>query len=299
MAILPSFLKKGDTIALIATARKISLEELLPAIQTIEKWGLKAITAPNLFNTENQFAGSDEERASDLQWAINNNNVKAVLCVRGGYGTVRIIDKIDFTSFVKNPKWIIGYSDITVLHQHVHANFNVATLHATMPINFLKNEEATDSLRKTLFGEVLDYTTETHILNREGETSGELIGGNLSLIYALCGSKSDINTENKILFIEDLDEYLYHIDRMMLNLKRSGKLAHLKGLVVGGMTDMKDNTIPFGKTAEEIILDAVKEYDYPVCFNFPAGHIDRNLALVFGKPYTLNVSKNHIRLKFT
>jgi muramoyltetrapeptide carboxypeptidase len=299
MAILPSFLKKGDTIALIATARKISLEELLPAIQTIEKWGLKAITAPNLFNTENQFAGSDEERASDLQWAINNNNVKAVLCVRGGYGTVRIIDKIDFTSFVKNPKWIIGYSDITVLHQHVHANFNVATLHATMPINFLKNEEATDSLRKTLFGEVLDYTTETHILNREGETSGELIGGNLSLIYALCGSKSDINTENKILFIEDLDEYLYHIDRMMLNLKRSGKLAHLKGLVVGGMTDMKDNTIPFGKTAEEIIFDAVKEYDYPVCFNFPAGHIDRNLALVFGKPYTLNVSKNHIRLKFT
>lgn len=299
MAILPSFLKKGDTIALIATARKISLEELLPAIQTIEKWGLKAITAPNLFNTENQFAGSDEERASDLQWAINNNNVKAVLCARGGYGTVRIIDKIDFTSFVKNPKWIIGYSDITVLHQHVHANFNVATLHATMPINFLKNEEATDSLRKTLFGEVLDYTTETHILNREGETSGELIGGNLSLIYALCGSKSDINTENKILFIEDLDEYLYHIDRMMLNLKRSGKLAHLKGLVVGGMTDMKDNTIPFGKTAEEIIFDAVKEYDYPVCFNFPAGHIDRNLALVFGKPYTLNVSKNHIRLKFT
>ena len=298
MAVLPPYLKPGDSIALIATARKITQEELFPSIQLIKSWGLQVITAPNLYKQENQFAGSDEERAADLQWALDNENIKAVLCVRGGYGTVRIIDKIDFSKFSKQPKWIIGYSDVTVLHQHIQANFNVATLHATMPINFFKNEEATESLRKALFGEQLNYEINPHSLNREGEAEGELIGGNLSLIYALCGSKSDINTDGKILFIEDLDEYLYHIDRMMMNLKRSGKLTNLKGLVVGGMSDMKDNAIPFGKTAEEIILDAVKEYNYPVCFDFPSGHIDRNLALLFGKTYSLSVTKNHTHLKF-
>ena len=299
MAILPPYLKPGDSVALIATARKISHEELLPSIQLIQNWGLNVVTAPNIYKQENQFAGSDNERAADLQWALDNENIKAVLCVRGGYGTVRIIDKIDFSKFCRNPRWIIGYSDVTVLHQHIYTNFNVATLHATMPINFFKNEEATESLRKSLFGEELNYKVNPHHLNREGETEGELIGGNLSLIYALCGSQSDINTDGKILFIEDLDEYLYHVDRMMLNLKRSGKLAKLKGLVVGGMTDMKDNTIPFGKNAEEIIYDAVKEYNYPVCFGFPAGHIDQNLALVFGNIYSLSVSKNHIHLKIT
>jgi len=298
MSVLPTYLKPGDSIALIATARKISQEELLPSIQLIESWGLNVVTAPNLYNQENQFAGGDEERAADLQWALDNENIKAVLCVRGGYGTVRIIDKIDFNIFSKQPKWVIGYSDVTVLHQHIYSNFNVATLHATMPINFFKNQEATESLRKALFGEHLYYEVNSHQLNREGETEGELIGGNLSLIYALCGSKSDIDTDGKILFIEDLDEYLYHVDRMMMNLKRSGKLDKLKGLVVGGMSDMKDNTIPFGKTAEEIIFDAVKEYHYPVCFDFPAGHIDRNWALVFGNKYSLSVSKNHTHLKF-
>jgi len=299
MAVLPPYLKPGDSIALIATARKISPEELLPSIELIESWGLNVVTAPNLYKQENQFAGSDEDRAADLQWALDNENIKAILCVRGGYGTVRIIDKIDFSKFGKQPKWIIGYSDVTVLHQHIHTNFNVATLHATMPINFFKNEEATESLRKALFGEQLNYEIKPHSLNREGNTEGELVGGNLSLIYALTGSKSDIETDGKILFIEDLDEYLYHVDRMMMNLKRSGKLSKLKGLVVGGMSDMKDNTVPFGKTAEEIIYDAVKEYNYPICFDFPAGHIDRNLSLVFGKKYSLNVSKNHIHLKFT
>jgi len=299
MAVLPLYLKPGDSIALIATARKVSPEELLPSVQIIESWGLNVVTAPNLYKQENQFAGSDEERATDLQWALDNENIKAALCVRGGYGTVRIIDKLDFSKFGKQPKWIIGYSDVTVLHQHIHTNFNVATLHATMPINFFKNEEATQSLRKALFGEQLNYEIKPHSLNREGNTEGELVGGNLSLIYALSGSKSDIETDGKILFIEDLDEYLYHVDRMMMNLKRSGKLSKLKGLVVGGMTDMKDNTIPFGKTAEEIIYDAVKEYNYPVCFDFPAGHIDRNLALVFGNKYSLSVSKNYIHLKFS
>jgi muramoyltetrapeptide carboxypeptidase len=292
MSVIPAYLQKGDTIAIVATARKISMEELQPAIDIITNWGLKVVLSKNIFCIDNQFAGTDEERAADMQWALDDANIKAVICARGGYGTVRIIDKLDFTNFVKHPKWIVGYSDITVLHQHINQNFGIGSLHATMPINFAKNTEATESLRKALFREELIYTIPAHALNRSGEASGELIGGNLSLIYALCGSKSDIDTKGKILFIEDLDEYLYHIDRMMMNLKRSGKLQHLAGLIVGGMSDMKDNTIPFGKTAEEIILDAVKEYNFPVCFDFPAGHIDRNLALVMGREVSLTVSTN-------
>ena len=184
------------------------------------------------------------------------------------------------------------------MHQHINQNFGIATLHATMPINFEKDKEATQSLRKALFGETIEYTVEPHKLNVNGEAKGELVGGNLSLMYALCGSESDIDTKGKILFLEDLDEYLYHIDRMMMNLKRSGKLQHLAGLIVGGMTDMKDNTVPFGKNAEEIIYDAVKQYGYPVCFNFPAGHIDKNMAVYFGKEVGLTVNASFVKLKY-
>ncbi len=284
----PSYLKQGDKIGIVATARLISQEELQPAIDILRSWGLEVVLGKNLFNTNNQYAGTDAERAEDLQTMLDDRSVKAVISARGGYGTVRIIDKLDFTQFKNNPKWMIGYSDITVLHSHIH-NLGIETIHATMLINFTKNKEATDSLRKVLFGETINYETESNELNRNGNAEGELIGGNLSLLYALTGSVSDINTGGKILFIEDLDEYLYHIDRMMMNLKRSGKLDNLEGLIVGGMTDMKDNTIPFGKTAEEIILDSVREYNYPVCFNFPAGHIDRNLALHFGRKVMLSV----------
>lgn len=285
----PSFLKKGDKIGIIACARKISLTEIQPAIDILNAWGLEVVLSKNLFKTDNQFSGSDDERAEDLQMMLDDDSIKAVISARGGYGTMRIIDKIDFTHFKKHPKWIIGYSDITVLHSHLN-NFGIETIHATMPINFMKNREATETLRKALFGEKLKYIIESHPLNRRGNTEAKLIGGNLSLLYALTGSISDIDTKGKILFIEDLDEYLYHIDRMMMNLKRSGKLEHLAGLIVGGMVDMKDNAIPFGKTAEEIILDAVKEYNYPVCFNFPAGHIDRNLALFLGRKIKLKVA---------
>jgi muramoyltetrapeptide carboxypeptidase len=280
----PEFLKKGGKIGIIAPARKVSMEEMLPAIEILNSWGLEVVLGKNLFCEENQFSGSDEQRAEDLQTMLNDSSIKAIISARGGYGTLRIIDKIDFSKFIKQPKWIIGYSDITVLHSHIHT-LGVATIHATMPINFTKNTEATESLRKALFGETITYNFQTHPLNKNTKNNieGEIIGGNLSLIYALATSVSDIDTKGKILFIEDLDEYLYHIDRMMLNLKRSGKLTDLKALVVGGMTDMKDNSVPFGKTAEEIILDAVKEYNYPVYFAFPAGHIDRNLALYFGK----------------
>jgi muramoyltetrapeptide carboxypeptidase len=285
----PSFLKKNDKIGIIAPARKISKEEIQSAIDIFNSWGLEVVLSKNLFNVDNQFSGTDDERAEALQIMLNDDSIKAIISARGGYGTIRIIDKINFTNFKKHPKWIIGYSDITVLHSHIN-NFGIETLHATMPINFAKNAEATETLRKALFGEQLNYQFESHPLNRKGEAEAELIGGNLSLIYALTGSVSDIDTKGKILFIEDLDEYLYHIDRMMLNLKRSGKLDHLAGLIIGGMTDMKDNTIPFGKTAEEIITDAVKEYDYPVCFNFPAGHVEKNLALYFGRKVKLKVA---------
>jgi len=280
----PDFLKKGDKIGIIAPARKVSMEEMLPAIEILNNWGLEVVLGKNLFCQENQFSGSDEQRAEDLQDMLNDSSIKAIISARGGYGTLRIIDNIDFSKFIQQPKWVIGYSDITVLHSHIHT-LGIATIHATMPINFTKNTEATESLRKALFGESITYNFNSHPLNKNTQNNieGEIIGGNLSLIYALAASTSDIDTIGKILFIEDLDEYLYHIDRMMLNLKRSGKLTHLKALIVGGMTDMKDNAIPFGKTAEEIILDAVKEYNYPVYFGFPTGHIDRNLALYFGK----------------
>ena len=287
---LPPYLQTGDRIGIVACARKISKEELQFSIDTFTNWGLEVVLSKNLFEQHHQFAGTDEQRAEDLQTMLDDSSVKAIICARGGYGTLRIIDKIDFTKFKQHPKWMIGFSDVTVLHSHIH-NLGIQTLHAKMLLNINKNPESTETLRKALFGEALNYEVESHPLNRKGNAEGQLVGGNLSLLYALAGSVSDIDTKGKILFIEDLDEYLYHIDRMMVSLKRYGKLSELAGLVVGGMTDMKDNQIPFGKNAEEIILDAVKEYNYPVCFSFSAGHIDRNLAIVLGKKVVLNVDE--------
>ena len=290
----PPYLKKGDKIGIVAPARKISEAEIQFAVDTFVKWGLKVVFGKNLFGNENQYSGSDEQRAEDFQTMLDDDSVKAIISARGGYGTLRIIDKLNFSAFKANPKWIIGYSDITVLHSHIHWTFDIATLHSTMPINFSKDEESVETLRKSLFGEKISYEIPSHKLNRKGNAIGEIVGGNLSLLYALQGSVSDISTESKILFIEDLDEYLYHIDRMMVSLKRSDKLSKLVGLVVGGMSEMKDNQIPFGKTAEEIILDAVREYEYPVCFDFPAGHQTKNLALVFGRKARLSVGQNVI-----
>ncbi len=288
----PPKLNKGDTVALVAPSRKISFYEIEPAIKILEKWGFKVVMMPNIFSDENQFSGSDQQRRSDFQDALDDIDIKAILCVRGGYGSVRIIDSLNFDRFLLNPKWIIGYSDITVFHSHIHSNFNIETIHATMPKNFPKNGDenfAVESLKKTLIGENLNYKFNSHHLNRNGDAKGILIGGNLSILYSLIGSNSDIDTNDKILFIEDLDEYLYHIERMMISMKRSGKLEKLSGLIVGSMTDMKDNSIPFGKTAEEIISEIVKEYDYPVCFDFPAGHLDDNRALILGRKCNLKV----------
>lgn len=295
--IIPDYLKSGDTVVIIATARKISQEELQPAITVLRSYGLSVLLGPNVFSMDNQFAGTTEQRTSDLQWAFNHPQAKAIIIARGGYGTVKLMEKLDFSEFKKKPKWLVGYSDVTVLHHAIH-NSGIATLHATMPINFHKNEEAVKSLMDSLFGKSAKYIEKPHSLNKTGNASAELVGGNLSLLYALSGTSLDIDTTDKILFIEDLDEYLYHIDRMMMQLKLSGKLKRLKGLIVGGMSDMKDNAVPFGKTAEEIILDSIKDYDYPVCFNFPAGHIDRNLALCFGKTVYLHVSDKEVRLSF-
>lgn len=288
--ITPPFLKPGDTIAIVATARKVSAEEMQPAAEAFKHAGYHIEYGNNLFKSCHQYSGTDEERLEDLQWALDDETVKAIVIARGGYGTVRLVDRLDFSRFTRSPKWIVGYSDVTVLHSHIHAHHKIETLHATMPINFHKNEEAVTTLLDGLSGQLKGSDAPPHALNRLGFAEGVLVGGNLSLLYALSATPSDINTNGKILFLEDLDEYLYHMDRMMMNLKRSGKLAQLRGLVVGGMSEMKDNAVPFGKTAEEIILDAVKDYDYPVCFNYPAGHIDRNLALYLGKSIKLDVS---------
>ena len=297
--ISPTFLQKGDTVAIVSTARKISEVEIKPALQLLENWGLKYVLGKTIGAEENQFAGSDDLRAADFQEMLDDPKIRAIWCARGGYGTVRIIDKLDFSKFKKNPKWIIGYSDITVLHSHIH-NFGIETLHAQMCLEIQnKTAETSESIRKVLFGK--DYTIEmgrTDSFASLGILKGELIGGNLSVLYSLCGSASEMNTAGKILFIEDLDEMLYHVDRMMMNLKRSGYLKNLKALVIGGMTEMKDNKVYFGRTAEEIIIDLVKEYNYPVITNFPAGHIMDNKALILGREIKIDIQQSQIKIQF-
>ena len=294
-SILPKNLKKGDKIALISTARKIDVEKLAHAKEVLNNWGLKVVEGKNLRAESNQFCGTDYQRSCDLQEAINDNSIHAIICFRGGYGTVRILERVDFSNLIKNPKWICGYSDVTALHNCLNSKCSTATIHCTMPVNFNTNtKESLETFRKALFGEKYNIITERHELNREGATSGKIIGGNLSMLYSLSGTKYDIDAREKILFIEDLDEYLYHIDRMMWNLKLSGKLSSLSGLVVGGMTDMNDNETPFGKSAVEIIKEAVEEYNYPVCFNFPCGHKDDNRALILNKEANLTVAYSSV-----
>ncbi len=296
----PAPLKAGDSIGICSPARKIPAEDIEGAIGMIEAQGFYPVLGKNMFNEHNQFSGTDEERADDLQLFLDDPNIKAILFARGGYGTMRIIDELNWTEFDKNPKWLIGYSDITVLHNHVHTQLNVETLHATMPINFGKDLHSTESLFKVADGGSMIHEAENTggVSNRAGTVTAPIIGGNLSLIFALQGSVSDLDTKGKILFIEDIDEYLYHIDRMMLGLKRAGKLSNLAGLVVGGMTDMKDNAVPFGQTAEEIIESHVAEYNYPVCYNFPAGHDYKNYALPLGRNVHLHVEENLGKIEF-
>ena len=298
----PSNLKHGDEIRIISTARKISKEELKPSISLFESWGLKVSFGENLFEEFNQFAGTADQRTEDLQTALDDENVKAIVCARGGYGTVQLVDKIDFTKFVENPKWLAGYSDVTVLHNHINQNFEIETLHSIMPIDvFLNNNsEAKESLRKALFGEKynIDFEIEQGSRFSIDSISAPIVGGNLSIIYSLTGTNSQLNCNGKFLFLEDLDEYFYHIDRMMVNLKRAGLFVGCKGVLIGGMSDMNDNAIPFGKTVKEIILENLEEYNFPLIFGLPAGHIKCNLALIMNQKAELTISENRAKLTF-
>ena len=296
--IKPNNLKEGDKVGILSTARKIKLTEIQFGIDFLRSLKLEPVIGHTIGMEDDQYAGSDYQRQDDLQKMFNDTSIKAVWCARGGYGTVRIIDNIDFYKFVKNPKWLMGYSDVTVLHSHIH-KLGVQTLHSIMPYGLDNNTEAAkNSFINAIFGKKVNYTIDKSPLNRLGEGIGEVVGGNISILYSLCGSSSAITTDGKILFIEDLDEYLYHVDRMMVNLKRNHMLKNLKGLIVGGLTKMHDNTIPFGKNAQEIILDAIKDYEYPVCFDFPAGHLEDNRTLVLGAVATLKVTSQNVELDF-
>ncbi|GAA4276647.1 S66 peptidase family protein [Aquimarina mytili] len=294
----PDFIKEGDKIAIVATARKIDTKEIEDAIYILKQWKLVPVLGSTIGISDHQFAGTDAERVSDFQNMLDDQEIKAIWCARGGYGTVRIIDDIDFSQFCKQPKWIIGYSDITVLHSHLH-NLGICSLHAPMPIDIHKGTKASiDALGDAIFGKNITYTIPLSKKNIQGTCSGQLVGGNLSMLYSMCGSDSSLNTSGKILCIEDLDEYLYHIDRMLQNLKRNGYFDELSGLIVGGMTKMHDNNIPFGKKPKQIILDIVKEYGFPVVFKFPMGHIEDNRTLIFGAEASLQVTKDEVKLNY-
>ncbi|WPR73213.1 LD-carboxypeptidase [Flavobacterium sp. NG2] len=296
--ITPAYLQKGDTIAIVSTARKNPVDNLKPTIDLLHSWGLEVVIGKTIGLEQNQLAGSDEERAADFQVQMDNPNIKAIWCVRGGYGTVRMIDMLDFTKFKQNPKWIVGFSDVTVLHNHLNT-MGYKSIHGIMPISVPKaSKEAIESLRISLFGEKLCYRIAPHAMNKLGTATGELVGGNLSILYSLFGSPSAIDCKDKILFIEDLDEYLYHVDRMMLNLKRNGCLESIKGILVGAMSSMKDNDIPWGKNALEIIEDVTKDFNIPIVYNFPAGHIQDNRALILGNTITIDVNATKTTVVF-
>ncbi|WP_132053043.1 S66 peptidase family protein [Pseudocnuella soli] len=300
MITIPPYLQKGDTIGLLAPAGFMPFEKIHTCIDVLGDWGYTVALGETVHShSDNYFSSTDEERCADLQRMLDDDHIKAILCVRGGYGVSRIIDKLSFKKFKKAPKWIIGYSDITVLHAHLYRKHKIASLHAPMAAAF--NDEGfmspyVASLRSALTGEASSFRCEPLQLNRTGEAEGNLVGGNLTLLAHLVGTASDLPTKNKILFIEDVGEYLYNIDRMLLQLKRSGKLKKLAGLVVGGFTDVKDTERPFGATAYEIIQDAVKEYDFPVCYNFPVSHTNENYALKHGLPHKLVVDEAGVRL---
>ncbi len=263
------------------------------AVALLKSWGLEVVLGETVAASYHQFSGDDDMRARDMQQFVDDDSIKAIFAARGGYGTVRMIDKVDFSRLATNPKWLIGFSDITLLHAHLFANYGLQSIHGQMPINIPDASSASlTSLKKALFGDEVNYQFKSHSPNKVGQASGIVIGGNLSLLISALGSVSDPDYDGKILFIEDVSEYLYAIDRMMRTLKRAGKLKNLAGIMVGGFTDVKDNDIPFGQTVPQIILDVVEEYDYPVCFDFPAGHIPDNRAIVLGKPCKLIVKIN-------
>lgn len=300
MITIPPYLQKGDIIGIICPSGYMPLEKAATCIQVLKSWSYQIRLGKTLGNQFHYFSGTDADRLADLQAMMDDKEVKVILCARGGYGMSRIIDQLNFTKFKKNPKWVIGFSDITVLHAHLYSKLHIASLHAPMANAFNDGEsdkEFVQSLRKALKGIAANYSCEPHVLNRVGKGEGELIGGNLSLVAHLIGSVSSFKTKGKILFLEDVGEYIYNIDRMMIQLKRNGMLTQLAGLIIGGFTEIKDTTTPFGMDVLSVITSRVKEYDYPVCFEFPVSHEKNNYAVKVGVNHRLTVSKNKTVLK--
>lgn len=293
MALAPPYLKSGDKVALLSTARKVEYEIIEKTVLMFNEWGLEVEIGETMSSSFHQFAGDDMMRTRDFQKAIDNPEVKAIFCARGGYGTVRMMDNLNFTKFAQNPKWVVGFSDVTYLHSLINNQLNIQTIHAAMPATYKNTDlKAIEAIKNLLFGNEIQYPLEDCRWEKGDTMRGEVVGGNLSILYSITGTKSGFDTTNKILFIEDLDEYLYHIDRMLINLKRSGKLEHLKGLIVGGMTDLHDHDTPFGFGVEDMVLEHCEKYEYPILFNFPAGHIFKNYPIIFGKD--LSFRKNRV-----
>lgn len=298
----PPYLKKGDTIGIICPAGYMAMDRVTECIRVLrEEWGYEVKVGKTVGSDSiNYFSGTDDDRLEDFQQMLDDDGIQAILCARGGYGMGRIIDRLDFKKFKRYPKWIVGFSDITILHAHLYSNYYISSLHGPMAGAFNDGGSATryvQSLKAALDGKWARYTCEPHDFNRPGEAIGELVGGNLALLVNVIGTGSDFKTKGRILFVEDIGEYLYSVDRMFYQLKRSGKLSRLAGLVVGGFTEMKDTDRPFGKTVYEIIRDVVSDYDYPVCFNFPVSHGRENFALKIGAGYKLKVGKSKVLLE--
>jgi muramoyltetrapeptide carboxypeptidase len=295
----PPYLQAGDTVAITCPAKKLP-RNIDDAVNLLKSWGLNVILGETVKASWHQFAGNDELRSNDFQRFLDDPSIKAIFAARGGYGTIRIIDQLDFSGFKTHPKWIIGFSDITILHSHIQSLYKTESIHGQMPLTIKEGSEISlETLKRSLFNEEINYSyNSSQANNRSGGAEGILIGGNLTLLVMMAGSVSEQDFSGKILFLEDVGEYLYSIDRMMWNLKRAGKLNNLKGLIIGGFTELKDNDIPFGQTVEQIIMEKVKEFNYPVCFNFPAGHIPDNRALIFGRMSRLKVDGEHVHLSY-
>lgn len=305
--ITPRYLQPGDIIGITSPAGYITLQDVQPAMQQMQGWGLQVKLGSSIGKRDFTFGGTDEERAADFQQMLDDPSIRAIMCARGGYGAVRIIDKLNFNTLLQHPKWIIGFSDITVIHSHLNHNYGIASIHSKMcnsfPDDWSKAEpvqvDSILSIKQALLGEKMKYTTVPNEKNRTGVAEGVLVGGNLKTLESLAGSKSDIKTAGKILFVEDTGEYLYSIDRMFWGLKRTGKLAHLSGLIIGGFKIKPDDSPDdaFGKTIQDIVLEKLKGYDYPVCFDFPVGHQKNNYALKCGVHHRLEVKTDAVSLK--
>ena len=299
----PPYLKAGDTVAIVAPSGilKNRTKEVEQAISLLKSWGLYTVVGKHVFSKSNHFAGTDDERCEDFQNALDNPKISAIWCARGGYGTVRILDKLNWTLFKKNPKWIIGYSDITALHNQIH-NTGVESIHAMMCTSLQDDlstiAETVSTFKDAIFGKPLSYTLEGSTYNKTGTTSGQLVGGNLTMLHTMLGSNTSINTFGKILFIEEIGEYKYHIDRMLQSLKRAGYFDNCKGVIVGDMTKLRKNTTLWGTSIEQLVLDALSNYDFPIAFNMPAGHEKDNRAMILGRTVELVVTKEKSTLIF-